>query len=301
MTTYHSNATIEINDVAGLVWQNVDNDPISATISLVPGDKIHDMNGAPTITCSLSDIDNETDEDGNIINNNSAKVKMSFTVTGANFDDSDVMTNKVRNSTNINVDGITEGPWRIGEEIGETDNTDADTDKWDAIAHTISRAYTFSDDLTPYSNLKAVFTDGSINAFRNSILAGITGSDELGGGLTQHIYDTDVGTTVDIYVQFETDETTVPHFDYYTNSGFNQTVLDHGSPAQQFILRMVQLQNDTTSSFDLANKMSTVMNGETVDPFDVFSGDSMVFPVNVTVAEAFNHSPGKFGVRVTFA
>ena len=274
MTTYHSNATLEVTNIAGLVWNNIDSATIAATDKLLNGDKVHDMSLTPTISCNLSAVAGADNAD---------KVKMTFTIINAGFTNANVDKTKVWNSTTAS------GPWELGTEV-TVDNTGLES-QWDAIAHTMSRAYTFSSaaSLTPYSGLNVAFTIDSKTGFNDNILNGMRGK------LDDHI---DNGS-VEIFVKFETDSTD-PHFEYYTDGGFGTTVSSGGSASQKFVLRMVQLHNDN-HTLELGNKMSDVMNGTPVADFNVFSTHSMVFPVNVGVTEGFNNSPGKFGIRITFA
>lgn len=277
MTNYHSNVTLTINNIAGLVWENVDSSTIAGTSSpLSAGDKIHNMTKNPTIYCK---VEEEGDDEN--------KVKMTLTVSTAGFVSSDLDMSKVYNSVGAG------GSWSIGTEVSvdEPATGSVDANKITAISHAMCRTYTPDDasSTLSYENVQTVFTSASRSAFATSIvnktLTGIDGILDNGD--------------IEIYAKFETDITD-PHFDYYTDAGCETKISVGGTDAQKFMLRMLQLHNDN-HNLELAAKLSKEVNTQDQDDFAVFTGHSMVIPVDVNVTEGFVNNPGKFGVRITFA
>ena len=282
MTSYHSNVTLTIDNIAGLVWENVDSDTILQTTNLVAGDKVHNMTKNPTISCSVDEVAGAGNED---------KVKMTLTVANSDFIRDDLDVANVYNSVN------NAGTWELGTPIAVDETKHAESGLVDeanitATSHAMCRTYTHVGASTlNYGHALTVFTADSRGDFETSVITKTL--DGLDGIL-------DNGVIV-MYAKFETDSTN-PHFEYYTDAACTAVfkISTAGTNAQKLLLRMLQLHNDH-HSLDLATKLSREMNTQDQPDFTVFNGNSMIVPVDVNVVEGFVNNPGKFGVRITFA
>jgi hypothetical protein len=291
MTTYHSNVHLEIADINGLTWKNHDPNDLTGTENLVESDKTHDINTIePIITCVPSDPTGDGDSNGIVKLSFNINIPDPFTVN--HFDDANVQ--------NVGSDGSLGGSETVAtDSVGDS----VDVKSISAMHQMMCRAYTAptATSLLNFHNVKTAFVE--TNPDNSTDFVSIEDFSNIVVSKTTIALNTLLRTTpdVDMWVKFETDVVS-PHYRFYDDpscEAANEITSSYGTDMSKLLVRMLQICNEN-HNLKLAEKLSSTIVDENNTSFNVFNGQSLIIPVKPSVNDAFNNSPGNFGVVVKF-